>query len=214
MKKSLGRFIYFIRHFRVINHKSFVPKYDTKVTLPEKQKIKEVIKLLPQDSYCFSSPMLRSKITCKEFINCGLKYSSLNFEPELQEQRLGILEGLSISEAWKYLENSEKHAWSFISAKFLPPSSLKNEPSESFGQVLSRVRKFLNNIDPNPELPPILIFTHSGVIRAAIACCIGIDPDKSLGFKIDNFSLTCFEKQKTSLKGGAWQIHFINRDLN
>ncbi len=214
VKKSLGRLVFLIRHFKVKNHNNKIPEYNTTVILPKKQRIQKAINLFPKVSDCIYSPMLRAEITCKQFINHGLKYSKLNIEPAIQEQRLGILEGLSISDAWKNIENDEKHSWSFMTASFVPPIGPNREPSESFDQVVNRVGVYLNSIDPNPELPPLTIFTHAGVIRAAISYCMEVDLNKALGFKINYFSITCFEKQQTSLTGGSWQIHYINRDLN
>jgi len=77
--------------------------------------------------------------------------------------------------------------WS-ISACELPPGG------ESMLDVCARVAHGLEDLANAHEGEDMVIVSHGGAIRAALAHALGVHPDTALRFSIQNLSITILER--------------------
>ena len=59
----------------------------------------------------------------------------------------------------------------------------------------------------------IVVVAHGGSIRAALAAALDIEPERALGFSIDNLSVTRLDHIEGQSFGAAWRVAFVNRRL-
>ncbi|MFD2676993.1 histidine phosphatase family protein [Camelimonas lactis] len=73
---------------------------------------------------------------------------------------------------------------------------------ESFRQQITRVADFLAALAAGDHI----VVTHSGVIRAAVAVALDMQPEKALGLVIEPLSMTLLEHTP-----GGWRVGWVNR---
>ncbi|HEV7286914.1 MAG TPA: histidine phosphatase family protein, partial [Kaistia sp.] len=95
------------------------------------------------------------------------------------EQSFGAWEGR------RYVEIPELSPWGIEDyATKAPPGG------ESFAAVCARVAHALDRRNASEIDAPILVCTHAGVVRAALAHALDLPPAKALAFAVDCGSLT------------------------
>jgi broad specificity phosphatase PhoE len=57
----------------------------------------------------------------------------------------------------------------------------------------------------------IIAVAHGGTIRAALALALGLDPEASLAFTIENCSITRIDRVDGPGMGHGWRVVTVNR---
>lgn len=153
---------------------------------------------LPSGASWFVSPLSRTRRTAEMIQNAGYGARALTVEPGILEQELGEWQGLPHGEVAERLEMPAHRFWS-TSATERPPEG------ESMEDVCRRVGQTLERLAAAHEGHDMVVVSHGGAIRAALAHALQIDADTALHFSIQNLSLTILE-----CHGDAWRIVTVN----
>ncbi|GBQ26094.1 phosphoglycerate mutase [Acetobacter estunensis NRIC 0472] len=153
---------------------------------------------LPREARWFITPLSRTRRTAQTIQNAGYGARGLTVEPGLVEQDLGEWQGLSHDEFPDRLEEAPHCFWP-ISASETPPGG------ESMETVCSRVGRTLDHLAQTHVKEDMIVVSHGGAIRAAIAHALKIDADTTLHFSIQNLSLTILERLN-----GSWRVVTVN----
>ncbi len=134
----------------------------------------------------------------------ALGYPEYQLDSRLREAHLGSWVGLSASEL--LLSDADAYlAWR--DGILTPPNG------ESFSLLVERVREGLEPLTREPG--PLLIVTHGGVVRAALALLLGISPDRVVAVSpasltiIDLPADTTHGSEPVGLSSGA-RLHSLN----
>ena len=65
---------------------------------------------------------------------------------------------------------------------------------ESFVAVVERVSRAIHQLVESYPGEDIIVVAHGGTIRAALALALGLDPEASLAFTIENCSITRIDR--------------------
>ena len=151
-------YIYLIRHGQTEwnKQKKYQGNQDSPLTNEGKDQIEQISKEINGINFdiTFCSPLGRTKQTL-EILNP--KSREIVFNDKLKEISLGLLEGKSFTdELPDSLKEEQKKFWD-------NPSEFNIDGGESFFDVETRVKSFLNQL--NLECKNILIVTHTVVIK-------------------------------------------------
>jgi broad specificity phosphatase PhoE len=119
-------------------------------------------------------------------------------EPDLIEQSLGEWQGLPHAELPEKLANPA-HAFWPLAGDEKPPGG------ESMVEVVARAGATLERLAIAHEGEDVVIVSHGGTIRAAVAHALGVAPDNALHLSIQNLSLTRLERHP-----GGWRVVCVN----
>jgi alpha-ribazole phosphatase len=86
-------------------------------------------------------------------------------------------------------------------AAFRPPGG------ESFEDVVTRTRAAMERLEALYGGQSLVVVSHAGVIRAALAVALDIPAGRALGFAVDPLSATSM----TSFAGAGWRVDYVNR---
>lgn len=153
---------------------------------------------LPADALWFITPLSRTRVTAEAIQKAGYGSRPLTVEPGLLEQALGQWQGLSHAEFPTRLEQTPHYFWP-VSGAERPPGG------ESMADVCSRVGKSLDRLAAAHPHQDMVVVSHGGAIRAALAHALHISADTALHFSVQNLSLTILE-----CHDGNWRIVTVN----
>jgi alpha-ribazole phosphatase len=153
---------------------------------------------LPRPAHWKISPLSRTRRTAETIFAAGYPAAQLDVEPGLTEQSLGDWQGLPHAELPAKLEYGA-HAFWPLRANERPPGG------ESLVQVIGRIGKTLDRLAVEHSGGDVVIVSHGGAIRAALAHAIGSEPDVVLHFSIQNLSLTGLERHPE-----GWRVVCVN----
>lgn len=124
--------------------------------------------------------------------------------PELAEQHFGDWQGLTHAELDAQRDGAYHRFW-HAPADHRPPNG------ESFRDVVERVERAIGQYTATHGGQDIIAVAHGGTIRAALAIALGIDPERALGFNIDNCSITRMDHIDGVSEGANWRIVAVNQ---
>ncbi|AQS85746.1 MAG: histidine phosphatase family protein [Acetobacter aceti] len=153
---------------------------------------------LPSDASWFITPLSRTRRTAEAIQNAGYGERSVTVEPGFLEQELGEWQGLPHAEFPKRLERAPHYFWP-LSGEERPPGG------ESMVDVCQRVGHTLSTLAVRHAKRDMVVVSHGGAIRAALAHALRIDADTALHFSIQNLSLTILE-----CHDGVWRVVTAN----
>jgi alpha-ribazole phosphatase len=134
----------------------------------------------------------------------GLAPVSPRIERDLVEQHFGDWQGLTYAELDASRDGAYHRFWH-------APATERPPNGESFADVVSRVEKALLRLTLEHAGNDIVVVTHGGAIRAALAAALNIEPERALGFSVDNCSVTRLDHIEGKSFGAAWRVAFVNR---
>jgi alpha-ribazole phosphatase len=113
------------------------------------------------------------------------------------------------------------HTWDEIAARhpaeserfWADPVGLAPPGGESFAALMARVAAAIERFSAEQK-GDIVAVAHGGVIRAAVAVALGLDPTQAMAIRVDNLSLTRLDRVAGGTlrgKGGAWRVVAVNR---
>ena len=153
---------------------------------------------LPRPASWVVTPLSRTHRTAAEIFRAGYPAAHPAVEPDLIEQSLGEWQGLPHAELPDKLTNPA-HAFWPLAGDEKPPGG------ESMLEVVDRAGKALERLAIDHPGQDVVIVSHGGTIRAAVAHALGIAPDNALHLSIQNLSLTRLERQEA-----GWRVVCVN----
>ena len=158
---------------------------------------------LPRGASWIVTPLSRTRRTAQAIQSAGYPETPLAVEPALIEQSMGDWHGVEHA-ALPPLLREPAHAFWPLAATERPPGG------ESIVDVVARVGPALERLALERPEPPgatreVVVVSHGGAIRAALAHAVGMDARSSLHFSIQNLSLTVLERL-----ADGWRIGCVN----
>jgi broad specificity phosphatase PhoE len=153
---------------------------------------------LPRPACWKVTPLSRTRRTAAAIFTAGYPHVEPEVEPDMIEQSLGQWQGLPHAELPARL-TLPKHAFWPLAGRERPPGG------ESLVDVIGRVGTVLERLARRHQGEDVIVVSHGGAIRAAVAHCLGIGPDNVLHMSIQNLSLTRLEHSI-----GGWRVLCVN----
>lgn len=153
---------------------------------------------LPQPATWYVTPLSRTRRTAEAIFRAGYPTQELGVEPDLIEQALGEWQGLPHADLPARL-TQPAHAFWPLSGSEVPPGG------ESMAQVITRVGAAMEQLASAHPAQDVVIVSHGGAIRAAVAHALGIGPDNALHLSVQNLGLTRLERQPE-----GWRVVCVN----
>ncbi len=153
---------------------------------------------LPRGAPWIVTPLSRTRRTAQAILEWYPETPELAVEEGLLEQDLGDWQGLRHHELPPLLEQPA-HAFWPVAADETPPNG------ESFATVCTRVGRTIERIAERHARQDVIVVTHGGAIRAAIAHALGLTPVQALHLSVQNLSVSVIERHHT-----GWRIVSVN----
>ena len=153
---------------------------------------------LPRPAVWKVTPLSRTRRTAEAIFAAGYPHIEPEVEPGMIEQSLGEWQGLPHAELPARLALPQ-HAFWPLSGHERPPGG------ETLVEVIDRVGATLERLAAEYHGHDVVIVSHGGAIRAAVAHCLAIGPDNALHLTVQNLSLTRLERH-----AGGWRVVCVN----
>ena len=153
---------------------------------------------LPRPAVWVVTPLSRTRRTAETIFAHGYPAQELLVEPGLIEQSLG---------EWQGLPHADLPARLALPAHaFWPLAGLEKPPGgESMEEVITRVGAAMEELAVAHAGKDVVIVSHGGAIRGAVAHALKIGPDNALHMSIQNLSLTRLERT-----AAGWRVACVN----
>lgn len=142
---------------------------------------------LPKNAVWYSSPLSRTRHTAQAIFENGYGIRDVSIDTRFIEQSLGHWQDLLLEDVPQQLQQKPHPFWS-LSATECPPEG------ESMLDVCARVGHALDEVSERHQGENIVVVSHGGAIRAAIAHVLKLHPSVALNFCIQNLSVTIIEQ--------------------
>jgi broad specificity phosphatase PhoE len=159
---------------------------------------------LPKSAVWITSHLRRAKGTAAAIAEAGYAMPTPIVEPLFAEQDYGVWQGRPHRDILPEVAAYGRHKFWFAAADAKPAKG------ESFRDVIARVAAAVTRFTLEHAGRDIVAVAHGGVIRAALAHALAIDPDRALGISADNLSTTRLDHVAGEGKGGDWRLVFVN----
>jgi broad specificity phosphatase PhoE len=156
---------------------------------------------LPRPAHWVVTPLSRTRLTAAALFRAGYPEQPIAVEPGLTEQELGAWQGL-LHEALPAQLSEPAHPFWPLSGSERPPGG------ESIDDVIARVGPALENLAQLRHGEDLVVISHGGAIRAAMAYAVGLSAQQALHFAIQNLSLTTLERS-----ADGWRVTCVNEML-
>jgi broad specificity phosphatase PhoE len=153
---------------------------------------------LPRPARWVVTPLSRTRRTAEAIFAAGYPVADPTVEADLIEQSLGEWQGLPHAELPARLA-LPKHAFWPLAGHEVPPGG------ESMAAVIGRVGAAMERLATAYPDQDVVIVSHGGAIRAAVAHALRIGPDNALHLSIQNLSLTRLERWPE-----GWRVVCVN----
>jgi len=153
---------------------------------------------LPRPAVWKVTPLSRTRRTAETIFGAGYPVSELGVEPDLIEQSLGEWQGLPHAELPAKLAIPQHPFWP-LAGDEKPPGG------ESMVEVIVRTGAALERLARDHAGADLVIVSHGGTIRGAVAYALDVHPDNALHLAIHNLSLTCLERHPE-----GWRVTRVN----
>jgi alpha-ribazole phosphatase len=153
---------------------------------------------LPRPAVWKVTPLSRTRRTAQTIFDAGYPARELSVEPDLIEQSLGEWQGLPHAELPAKLAIPQHPFWPLAGGE-KPPGG------ESMVEVIARVGVALERLTREHCNEDVVIVSHGGTIRAAVAYALGVHPDNALHLSIHNLSMTSLERHPE-----GWRVTRVN----
>jgi broad specificity phosphatase PhoE len=153
---------------------------------------------LPHPAAWKVTPLSRTRRTAEAIFAAGYPRAEPEVEPDLIEQDLGEWQGLPHAELPPLL-TLPKHAFWPLAGHERPPGG------ETMANVIRRVGAALERLAARHAGEDVIVISHGGSIRAAVAHCLDVGPDNALHLSVQNLSLTRLERYPE-----GWRVVCVN----
>jgi len=202
--------LWLVRHAPVAHGGRIYGQADLSCDCSETSLFTGLAEKLPRAALWVTSHLRRTHETALAIIRAGLPGPQPIPGPDaiemadLAEQDFGEWQGLT------YEELQESRAGDFHRFWHAPA----HEPApggESFVAVIERVSRAIHHLVEAHPGRDIIIVAHGGTIRSALALALGLDPEASLAFTIENCSITRIDRIDGPGMGHGWRVVTVNR---
>ncbi len=203
---------WWIRHAPVIGRDGRIyGQDDPDCDCSDIESLRRLARMLPADALWVTSHLRRTKKTAGAIIAHLPNGASPDprTEPALAEQDFGDWQGLTYEELAARRDGAWHRFW-LAPAKESPPGG------ESFLQVIERVSGVVARLSQEHAGRDIIAVSHGGVIRAALALALDLDPERALAFATENCALTRLDHIPGTAGShapgteGVWRIVLVN----
>lgn len=151
----------------------------------------------PAWTHIVSSPLQR----CHQFaLALNERHGiSVSVDDRFKEVGFGGWEGKSPA----LIQQQDAEAYA---AFYRDPVACRPEGAESWEHFSTRVSAALEDVSMNFSGQHVLVITHAGVIRAAVAKVLGISANAAYRIKVDNAALTRF-----CVDSNIYRLEYLNR---
>jgi broad specificity phosphatase PhoE len=153
---------------------------------------------LPRPADWLVTPLSRTRRTAETIFAHGYPAAELIEELGLTEQSLGEWQGLPHADLPARLA-LPAHAFWPLGGQEKPPGG------ESMAEVIVRVGAAMERLAQRHAGREVVIVSHGGAIRGAIAHALQIGPDNALHMSVQNLSLSRLEKTPD-----GWRVVCVN----
>ena len=207
MKECLTRW-WWVRHAVVtVNEGRIYGSDDLPCDVSDEATFKGLAHLLPKQALVINSALQRTHQTTEAIRKAGLALTQARIEPDLNEQSFGEWQGKDYQQVQKDYGKIADHDY------WLCPAHMRPQGGESFVDLIARtapaIEKISNQIADEQGEQDIISVGHGGTIRAALSIALGMNPERALGFMIDNLSVTRIDRIE---KEGrlVWRVMMVN----
>ena len=201
---------WWVRHAPVAHDGRIYGQTDLSCDCSETSLFPGLAEQLPRAAVWVTSDLRRTHETASAIIRAGLPGpdpipgSGSIVMAELAEQHFGEWQGLTYDEL-QLSRAGDFHRFWHAPAHEAPPGG------ESFTAVIERVSSAIHRLVEAHPGCDIIAVAHGGTIRAALALALGLDPEASLAFTIENCSITCIDRIDGPGMGHGWRVVTVNR---
>ncbi len=153
---------------------------------------------LPQPAAWVVTPLSRTRRTAEAILHAGYPATPFAVERDLMEQDLGTWHGLAHAELPARLRLPPHPFWPLAGRERAPGG-------ESMQDVIDRVGPVMDRLAAAHAGEQVVVVSHGGAIRAAVAHALAIEADNALHLSVQNLSLTRLEH---STEG--WRVVCVN----
>jgi broad specificity phosphatase PhoE len=199
-----------IRHAPVVGtHGRVYGQMDVGCDVSDTASFKALAARVPDDALWFTTPLSRTLRTA-EALGEQIRAAGRPAPPDpvvdaaFIEQSFGAWQGLTYREIGAYGQTETAHRFWLAPAVETPPGG------ESFAMVVARVSGALAALTARHAGRDIVLVSHGGTIRAAIAHALAIAPESALSLSIDTLSLSRIDHVGGPGKGHDWRVGLVN----
>ena len=153
---------------------------------------------LPRPAAWYCTPLSRTRRTAEAIFAAGYPAPAMAVEAGMIEQNLGVYQGLAHAELPPRLTAPAHPFWP-LSGTERPPEG------ESMADVVARVGAALDRVAARHDGQDVVVVSHGGAIRAAVAHAMAVDADRALHLSVYNLSLTRLERVAE-----GWRVVCVN----
>jgi len=200
---------WWVRHAPVVGHAGRIyGADDVPADTNDPDSYASLARNLPKDAVWVTSHLSRTHVTADAIAEAGLAHDDRAIESNLGEQNFGDWQGMTYVEfddLWREEQgDGAEHKFWYAPASHTPPNG------ESFVDVIDRVTEVINRLTEAHRGRDIVAVAHGGVIRAAVALALELDPERALGLQTENLSTTRLDHIAGPGQGGNWRVAFVN----
>lgn len=159
--------------------------------------------LLPRPAVLVTSHLRRSVETARAIADAGYPAPPARTEADLAEQHFGDWQGLPQTDMPRHRTLPKPAFWQ-VAPEERPPGG------ESFVDVMGRVGAALDRLVGDHRGDDVVCVLHSGSIRAALGCALGLSPERALAFRTETLSLTRIDHVARAGDPPTWRVGGVN----
>jgi alpha-ribazole phosphatase len=153
---------------------------------------------LPRPAIWGCTPLSRTRLTAQAIFRAGYPAQDLAVHPGLIEQSMGEWHGTRHEHLPAQLTEPAHPFWP-LSGTERPPGG------ESMADVIARTGQTLEALAAAHPAQDVVIVSHGGTIRAAVAHALGVSATQALHLSVANLGLTRLEREP-----GGWRVVCVN----
>ncbi|WP_370030157.1 histidine phosphatase family protein [Oceanicella sp. SM1341] len=168
---------------------------DLPASFPDEAALVRLRAALPQGAVLVSSDLTRARQTAERLGAFPLRLPDTS---ALRELDFGRWENRAFDE----IERAEPEA---ARAFWTRPGPTPAPGGESWDALMARVSAAIAALEAAAPGADLVLVSHAGPIRAALALALGLGPEQAFAFRIDPLSLTRIDRL-----GSAWAVERVN----
>jgi alpha-ribazole phosphatase len=198
---------WWVRHAPVIGHRGELNgQKDVACDTSDSRAFAALARALPADAVWVTSHLSRARDTARVIQETARLTIPPIVEKDFSEQNFGDWAGHTWDEIAERDPATSKYFWT-------DPVGQAPPGGESFAALMARVASAIERFSTG-RAGDVVAVAHGGVIRAAVALALGLDPKQAMAVAVDNLSLTRLDRIAGGTlrgKGGAWRVVAVNR---
>jgi alpha-ribazole phosphatase len=198
---------WWVRHAPVVDHRGELNgQRDVPCDTSDSRAFEFLARALPDNAVWVTSHLSRARDTAAAIVAAGSPAPAPIVEKDFSEQNFGDWAGYTWDEIAQRDPAASERFWT-------DPVGLAPPGGESFAVLMARVAAAIERFSDERE-GDVVAVAHGGVIRAAVAVALGLDPIQAMAIRVDNLSLTRLDRVAGGTlrgRGGAWRVVAVNR---